>query len=560
MLTRSKDFKIIFSQEALSLAWKRYIRYPHRSAKDWLGVKAFSTNLDRNLNDLSKMLMDGEFKPARPPKFFMPKSSGMQRTITILPLIDSLVFQSIANHISTLCYNRLVENNDFVFGSVLHEEVGLGLKVLKKPDAEFYFFKPWQVLYKEFADSVNKVVKQNKIEFKFETDITGFYDSIPHFNLLDTITGMTRLSYDILDLLAEALNIWSGTRERATPGVGIPQSTGASHFLANLFLHDLDNVVRLQGLPYYRYMDDIRIYGYKRNDLQRVLTTIDVHLKQHALSLNAKKTSIEKIDPSVEEDSVINFQYNPDLSSAYAMRESKDFLSFADQEGAGYAEKERKASSKVQKEILSICSRDIQEVKILLNKVASPKLREQIDFNDRAVQREFMNSAYRFRLAIEILRESGRKPRLPKGKVLKSWLFLAERYFWFINQFCWVLALYKEEKLVKKHLQKLIKQYEGYEWVLSELYSCLAVSQSFTPRELHECLRELNQQDSWYSKRSIYKLLLIHSKDKQFDRSILACLGREKDKTLQREIFALAGMSKDQRITQKELMEAFGYL
>lgn len=558
MPTRSKDFKIIFSQEALSLAWKRYIRYPPRSAKDSFGVKAFSTNLDRNLNNLSKMLIDGNFRPARPPKFFMPKSSGMQRTITILPVIDSLVFQSITNHISTLCYSRLVENNDFVFGSVLHEEVRLGLKVLKKPDAEYYFFKPWQVLYKEFADSVNKVVRENKVEYKFETDITGFYDSIPHFNLLDTISCMTGLSGDVLDLLAEALNIWSGTRERATPGVGIPQATGASHFLANLFLHDLDNVVRLRGLPYYRYMDDIRIYGYKRHDLQRVLIIIDAHLKQHALSLNAKKTFIEKIDSEVEEDLAINFQYNPNLISAYAMRESKDFLSFVDQEGAGYADKERKMSSKVQKEIVSICYRDIKEVKRLLKKVVSPKLQEKINFDDRSVQREFMNSAYRFRLAVEILRESGRKPRLLKGKILKGWLLLAERYFWFINQFCWVLALYKEEKSVKKGLMKLIKQYEEYEWVQSELYSCLAMSQSFTPHELHECLHGLSQQDSWYSKRSIYKLLLIHSKDKQFDRSILACLGQEKDKTLQREIFALAGMRKDQRITQKELMEAFG--
>lgn len=361
MNKHSKEFKEIFSNKALRLSWERYVRSVQREAKDYLGIRAYRDGLETNLDLLSKMILSDEFSPSRPPKFFKCKSSGMQRTITILPLMDSLVFQAIANHIASKTFEAMKENHDFVFGSVLHDEVSLGESLLDEPNAEFYFFQPWQLLYRKFADSVNTAVKDLQVVHKFETDITGFYDNIPHYNLLSKISDMAGTSEDVLDFLSECLNYWSGTRDRATPGVGIPQATVSSHFFANLFLHDLDNLMKDQGLPYYRYMDDIRMYGYSEKQLNQTLVQVDRHLKQHALSLNAKKTAIEKIIPEKEAETMIFFQYNPILEPTVEIP-NEELISFSNENEEINGGINRRFP-KVDKEIIEICYRDIDEVK-----------------------------------------------------------------------------------------------------------------------------------------------------------------------------------------------------
>lgn len=124
MAKRSEDYKAMFSPPALRLAWECYVRSAQLEAKDYLGIRAFRDHLDTNLQTLSKMVLTGEYAPSRPPKYFKCKSSCMQRTITILPLVDSLVFQAIADHVASKTYPAMVENHEFVFGSVLHDEGG----------------------------------------------------------------------------------------------------------------------------------------------------------------------------------------------------------------------------------------------------------------------------------------------------------------------------------------------------------------------------------------------------------------------------------------------------
>lgn len=554
MPKNSEHFRAMFSPASLRLAWERYIRAAQREAKDYLGMRAFAAALDRNLADLSKTVLAGGFSPSRPPKFFMPKSSGMQRSITILPVADALVFQAVADHVATSVFDVLAENNAFVFGSVLHDEVKFGSALLDTPGAEFYFFKPWQVLYKEFADSVNKAVREEKVEFKFETDITGFYDAIPHYNLLVKTADMSGVADDVLDLLSDCLNVWSGTRDRATPGVGIPQATGSSHFFANLFLHDLDDLVRDQGLPYYRYMDDMRIYGYTKEDLHRVLVKIDRHLKQHALSLNAKKTSIEEIVPETEADAIIEFQYNP----ALAEPQSGDaFVDTGDQDGSGYQGAVEGVVTGSRRELIELCRRDIEEAKNHVAEVASKHAREKIRFDDRKVQRDFMRRGFLFRQAVHILKQNRAKPRLPKGKTLEGWIRLAEQYFWFTHQFCWVLRLYEDDPQVKKRMLAMLDKYSEYEWVQWQVYQCLALSQHFTAKELRGFFSKLTADGTWYAKRGIYLLLLLHSTDRQLFRSILARAGKEED-VLKREILFMAGLWEKNGIGREMLMEALG--
>lgn len=569
---RSKHYQEVFSPKSMRLAWERYIRSGQKEAKDYLGIRAFKANLDYNLAALSDLIMRGEYFPCRPPKFFVPKANGMQRTITMLPVVDALVFQAFANWVANRVYRHMAENDDFVFGSVLHEEVAEGMDLLDYPEAQYYFFRSYLELYKQFADSVDNAILNDKVKYRFETDITGFYDNIPHYNLLDTIERKSGATQDILDLIGEGLNIWSGTREGPTPGVGIPQGADASHFFANLFLHDLDNLIKLQGLPYYRYMDDIRIYGYNEDELRDVLILIDRYLKRHALALNAKKTSVESITEETVKQSVIVFagyqgvlapesvvlpviaaRNDPSLSP----KELKlDTLVIT--EGLGGLEAVAIDGQGTPHEIIEIAKRDLKEDAGKVAELANKKKVAKIDFNDRAIQREYYASSFRFRQAIHILKTHSVTLDIPEEDTINGWLFLADRLYWKMSHFLWALSLYNDNERVKTGLISLSGKYGHYEWIFNQVHMCLAVSQTFTTKELRELFRDLGRHESWYTRKSLYFLLLRHCDNRQLFKSIIERAKTETEGELRRCILFLKGEWLNGSIRRQDILEAFG--
>ena len=71
-----------------------------------------------------------------------------------------------------------------VYGPVLSNEVSAGIESLDNEASTFYFYQNWKTKYPAFVTAVNKRLESNSIKFKLETDITGFFDGIPHSRLL----------------------------------------------------------------------------------------------------------------------------------------------------------------------------------------------------------------------------------------------------------------------------------------------------------------------------------------------------------------------------------------
>jgi hypothetical protein len=46
-----------------------------RTTKDHFGIKMFGYNLEKNSVELSELVISGSYKPSRPQKFYVPKSS-----------------------------------------------------------------------------------------------------------------------------------------------------------------------------------------------------------------------------------------------------------------------------------------------------------------------------------------------------------------------------------------------------------------------------------------------------------------------------------------------------
>lgn len=508
-------FQKYFSPDNLRLAWERMVRSNGKDIKDFFGIEIYSSNLEKNLARLSEAILKGEFKPQRPFKYYEPKASKTHRTKSVLSIDDALVYQSIANTVATANYKRLAENNNFVFGSVLHPEVEKGTGLLKEADADFYFFEYYIPLYNKFLTSSNTEIGNTSIRFKLETDITGFFDCIPHSKLLITLNKFG-VEPEILDLLKDCLNIYSGTKESVTPGVGIPQGPAASFFFANVFLNDLDYIISQNGYTYYRFMDDIRIYEETEEKLTEALVMIDNFLKGRALSLNTKKTSIEELGEDRKKEMTpligLSSQEIQEFSGAETSQESsKQF--FLSEQGSEIEQEKKYIIKTIEgAELINYCKREIEEVEqILFSKfkgIENENFNPRTLANDEDLKKQIIHLAYRWRSSNSIL-QSVDKPILNKT-LIPIWLFCVEHFFWKANHFCWNLNQYGANTLITLKLNELIPKFKSFEWVRYQILSNMATVQNFNSSELREIFRKSKEESSGLVRLGYYMILLKH--------------------------------------------------
>lgn len=530
-----KIFQKYFSPDNLRLAWERMVRSNGKDIKDFFGIEIYASNLDKNLARLSEAILKGEFKSQRPFKYYEPKASKTHRTKSVLSIDDALVYQAIANTVATANYKRLAENNSFVFGSVLHPEVEKGTDLLKEPDADFYFFEYYIPLYNKFINSVNTEIGNTNIRFKLETDITGFFDCIPHSKLLITLNKFG-VEPEILDLLKDCLNIYSGTKESVTPGVGIPQGPAASFFYANVFLNDLDYIISQNGYTYYRYMDDIRIYEETEEKLTEALVLIDNFLKGRALSLNTKKTSIEEIGEDREKEKLPFLTgYGEELEeyeSKDSRREKQKQVYLTEQSPDNEQEKKYIIKTIEGNELINYCKKEIEEVeKTLFAKfkgIENENFNPRTLINDEDLKKQIVHIAYKWRSSNSILK-SVDKPILNED-LIPIWLFCIEHFFWKANHFCWNLNQYGANTLVTLKLNELIPKFKSFEWVRYQILSNMASVQNFNSSELRDIFRKSKEEPSGLVRLGYYMILLKHLKsDHQLFASLRQAIKDDKE-------------------------------
>jgi hypothetical protein len=300
----NSNTEVLFTIQDLELAWERVNASVGADTKDYFGITVYSTDLDKHLEELHHQLAFNEYTPTRPFKYYEPKQSGTQRTKTVLRIKDAIVYQAIADRIAFELYGHLSKNSNYVFGSVLNENVAKGCSLLEEDEPDFYFFEYYVTLYNRFIEGISDALDSESVQWKLETDITGFFDCIPHATLILELHELG-INKSILDLLAKCLNSWSGTRDMPTFNVGIPQGPPASFLLANILLDGLDTLVIERGLTYFRFMDDIRIYGENEKVLLSTLALIDRYLKGRSLSLNNSKTLIQPTSESMDDEDAL---------------------------------------------------------------------------------------------------------------------------------------------------------------------------------------------------------------------------------------------------------------
>lgn len=122
--------------------------------------------------------------------------------------------------------------------------------------------------------AIEKFIKSNPDDCKYclQLDIHKFFDSIPH----DILSSMFhKIIHD-----AKFLKVIDTVIEANGEDVGIPIGFYTSQWFANFYLTGLDHYIKeqLKAKGYFRYMDDMVIFGSNKRGLHRMKKSIEEYL------------------------------------------------------------------------------------------------------------------------------------------------------------------------------------------------------------------------------------------------------------------------------------------
>jgi hypothetical protein len=243
-----------------------------------------------NISTLIDLIREDLYVPSSCEKYYMPKRKNLARPITMLSLIDQIVYQSLANIIADNLFSKLERYfNINVFGNIFTHS---------KAENNIFFYEKWKNQWKKFNDYKKQAFDEG-YEFTAEFDIASFYDTIDH-NILLSILKQYDIGDSLLNLLKKCLSAWTITAASDIPfskNSGIPQGPVSSAFFAEIYLFKLDEEMRKQkNIRYFRYADDISIMAQTESTCRRMIVMLDLLARDISLIPQAEKIDVSHID------------------------------------------------------------------------------------------------------------------------------------------------------------------------------------------------------------------------------------------------------------------------
>lgn len=265
----------------LDLAWSRITTAKNLQHKRMFRhlYNAYEPGRKANLQLLHERLKGG-WKPTSPIRMYLPKASGLLRPLTLLALDDQIVLQAIANQVAKQMFKRrrAVENR-LVFSSCQNSN----------PDSIF-FLQDWQRTYHGFKLRLTKhLAGGNRWIAHF--DLAAFYETISH-RALQSIVSPSGGSNEAWEMIRKCLCVWTCEAKGIPVDHGIPQGPIASDFLAEIFLLPLDEAMDKAGIPYIRYVDDIRVLGKTEDEVRRAAVVLEMECRRWSLIPQGSKFKV----------------------------------------------------------------------------------------------------------------------------------------------------------------------------------------------------------------------------------------------------------------------------
>jgi group II intron reverse transcriptase/maturase len=287
-MTPIKLFEELSSVEHLSSAWKQL----NKTNLDSFGLSGesiadFKSDVDVNINSLSRELKSGKFKfsPTRP--YLIPKDNGKFRPLQISEVKDRVVLKGLALILERELNHLLQLSDGFSFAY----QKGKGIQDALKKIQEYY---------------------ENGDRYVYEADIIDFFGKVNRDVLIEKVCS--ELQDDSLNyLIADGIKPRVGSLESIPEdchllfhdGGGIPQGNPLSPLFSNIYLAPFDEEMKRRNFHLVRYADDFVVMTPSKNSATKAYETSKNFLEGQ-LGLNIHKLSSEEnaktriVDPTTE--------------------------------------------------------------------------------------------------------------------------------------------------------------------------------------------------------------------------------------------------------------------
>jgi len=243
---------------------------------DGVSKAEYGERLDSRLEDLHRRLKDMKYRASPVLRVYIEKEDGSKRPIGI-PTTEDKVVQGAVVEILSAIYE--VDFHGFSYG-----------------------FRPGKSAH-DALRALQTVLQKGKVNWVIDADISKFFDSIDHKELMSVIKRRV-IDRSLLRIIGKWLATGAveedGRRIRGKQGT--PQGGTISPMLANIFLHTIiDEFVNewrkteATGEVYIvRYADDFVIATENKRDAEALLSALRKRLESFGLKLNSDKTRIVK--------------------------------------------------------------------------------------------------------------------------------------------------------------------------------------------------------------------------------------------------------------------------
>lgn len=253
----------LFSMAALRRAWRQVRRNGDSPGSDGQKPEEFEARLDVELNRLRQHILNGTYEPQPVRRFYIRKSNGKQRPISIWSMRDRVAQRVVHDYLTPPLESLFLDCS--------------------------YGFRPGRSV----EQAVQAVIRAREagLVWVLDADITDCFGSIPLQLLLGQVSRLVASP-----LVMKLIDLWLHTPVKGDKSAiaGVSQGGVISPQLANLYLHRFDEIV-LAALPQsllVRFADDFVILSRSDDDAAWSLDVARRSLENLRLALNMRKTRI----------------------------------------------------------------------------------------------------------------------------------------------------------------------------------------------------------------------------------------------------------------------------
>ena len=248
----------------LRAAWTRVEESDGCAGIDSVTISRFADNLDRELLRLSDELAGSQYKPLPLMRFFITKSDGGQRPLSV-PVVRDRVAQSAVLILIEPRFEQEFENCSFAYRK--GHSVQQALQQVERLREAGY---AWVV----------------------EADITAYFDNVDHTLLFARVAELVP-DEKVMELIRlwVAARIYDG-RQLTKLTKGLPQGSPLSPLLANLYLDTFDDQMLSAGQQLVRFADDFLILCKTKPRADQALKLTRQVMEELRLTLNDEKTRV----------------------------------------------------------------------------------------------------------------------------------------------------------------------------------------------------------------------------------------------------------------------------